>query len=138
MNFKAYSKCYDLLYTGKDYSAEVTYIDILIKRHVSAAKYILKLGCGTGAHAEYLARMGYHVRGLDMSKGMIERAQRRTEKHSMRYLFLPEIEQFTGPRFIVEGHYEWLKDSAPNHRSWTALTVLKKQTRAAFKSMIEP
>ena len=264
MNFKAYSKYYDLLYTGKDYSAEAAYIDALIKRHAPAAKHILELGCGTGAHAEYLARMGYHVRGIDMSEGMIERAQRRlaklpgdiaqhlsfsvsdirsarlnstyditialfhvmsyqntnqdlmkvlqtahdhlkingsflfdywygpsvltklpetrvkrfendaihvtriaepeiyfnrnivdvnyaitvkdkhsdaitelTEKHAMRYLFLPEIEQFAGPRFTVEGHYQWLKDSAPNHRSWTALTVLKKQTRAAFKSTIE-
>ena len=61
-----------------------------------------------------------------------------TEKHAMRYLFLPEIEQFAGPQFIVEGHCEWLKDSAPNHRSWTALTVLKKQTRAAFKSVVDP
>lgn len=265
MNFKAYSKYYDLIYTGKDYSAEATYIDTLIKRHAPATKHILELGCGTGAHAEYLAHMGYHVRGIDMSEDMIERAQGRlaklpgdlakrlsfsvsdirsarlektyditialfhvmsyqnknrdlmkvlqtahdhlnnnglflfdywygpavltelpetrvkhfendaihvtriaepeihfnrnvvdvnylimtkdkhsdaikevTEKHAMRYLFLPEIEQFSGPRFIVERHYEWLKDSAPNHRSWTALTVLKKQTRAAFKSTIEP
>lgn len=265
MVFDAYSEYYDLLYTDKDYSAEATYIDALIKRHAPAAKHILELGCGTGAHAEYLARMGYHVRGIDMSAGMIERAQRRlaklpgdiaqrlsfsasdirnarlgktyditialfhvmsyqntnrdlmkvlhtaydhlkvnglflfdywygpsvltelpetrvkrfendaihvtriaepeihfnrnvvdvnyaimvkdkrsdaitelTEKHAMRYLFLPEIEQFAGPRFIVEGHYQWLNDSAPNHRSWTALTVLKKQTRAAFKSIVEP
>ena len=265
MVFDAYSEYYDLLYTGKDYSAEVAYIDILIKRHAPAAKHILELGCGTGAHAEHLARMDYHVRGIDMSEGMIERAQRRlatlpddiaqrlsfsvsdirsvrlektydiaialfhvmsyqntnrdlmkvlqnaydhinnnglflfdywygpsvltklpetrvkrfendaihvtriaepemhfnrnavdvnytvivkdkhsdaikelTEKHSMRYLFLPEIEQFAGPRFIVEGYYEWLKDSVPNHHNWTALTVLKKQTRAAFKSTVEP
>ena len=265
MVFDAYSEYYDLLYTDKDYSAEATYIDTLIKRQAPAAKYILELGCGTGVHAEHLARMGYHVRGIDISEGMIEKAQRRlaklpddiskrlsfsvsdirnarlektydiiialfhvmsyqntnrdlmkvlqtaydhlkinglllfdywygpavltelpetrvkrfendaihvtriaepeihfhrnvvdvnytitvkdkrsdaitglTEKHAMRYLFLPEIEQFLGPWFIVEGHYEWLKDSAPNHRSWTALTVLKKQTRAAFKSTVEP
>ena len=265
MVFDAYSEYYDLLYTDKDYSAEATYIDALIKRHAPAAKYILELGCGTGAHAEHLARMGYHVCGIDMSAGMIERAQKLlaklpvdiaqrlsfsasdirsarlnstyditialfhvmsyqntnpdlmkvlqtaydhlnnngfflfdywygpsvltqlpetrvkrfendavhvtriaepeihfncnvvdvnytvivkdkhsdaitelTEKHAMRYLFLPEIEQFAGPRFIVEGHYEWLKDSAPNHRSWSALTVLKKQTRAAFESAIDP
>lgn len=265
MVFDAYSEYYDLLYTDKDYSAEATYIDVLIKHYAPAAKYILELGCGTGAHAEQLARMGYYVRGIDISEGMIEKAQRRlaklpgdiaqrlsfsisdirnarlektyditialfhvmsyqntnqdlmkvlhtaydhlktngfflfdywygpsvltklpearvkhfennaihvtrvakpeihfnrnivdvnyaitvkdkysdaitelTEKHAMRYLFLPEIEQFAGPRFIVEGHYEWLKDSAPNHRSWTALTVLKKQTRAAFKSTIDP
>ena len=265
MVFDAYSEYYDLLYTDKDYSAEATYIDALIKRHAPAAKHILELGCGTGAHAEYLARMGYHVRGIDMSAGMIERAQRRlaklpgdiaqrlsfsvsdirnarlkktyditialfhvmsyqntnrdlmkvlhaaydhlkinglflfdywygpsvltelpetrvkrfennavhviriaepeihfnhnvvdvnytitvkdkhsdaitelTEKHAMRYLFLPEIEQLADPWFIVEGHSQWLKDSVPNHRSWTALTALKKKTRAAFKSTVEP
>ena len=80
MNFKSYSKYYDLLYTGKDYSAEAAYIDTLVKRHAPAARHILELGCGTGAHAEYLARMGYHVRGIDMSEGMIERAQRRLAK----------------------------------------------------------
>lgn len=260
MIFDAYSEYYDLLYTDKNYSVEATYIDTLIKRYASAAKHILELGCGTGAHAEYLARMGYHVRGIDISEGMIERAQKRlsklpndiaqrlsfsvndirsarlektcdiaialfhvmsyqntnsdflkvlntaynhlqnnglflfdywygpsvltelpetrvrrfqndaihitrvaepeihfnrnvvdvnyvvtikdkrsdaitelTEKHAMRYLFLPEIEQFASPHFIIEDHYEWLKDSAPNHLSWSALTVLKKQTRAAFK-----
>ena len=265
MVFDAYSEYYDLLYTDKDYSAEATYIDALIKRYAPDAKHILELGCGTGAHAEYLARMGYHVRGIDMSEGMIERAQRRlaklpgdiakrlsfsvsdirnarlektyditialfhvmsyqntnrdlmkvlqtaydhleingfflfdywygpsvltelpqtrvkrfendvihvtriaepeihfdrnvvdvnylvmtkdkrsdaitelTEKHPMRYLFLPEIEQFAGPQFIIEGHYEWLKDSAPSNLGWTALTVLKKQTRAAFKLTINP
>ena len=265
MVFDAYSEYYDLLYIDKDYSAEATYIDALIKRHAPAAKHILELGCGTGTHAEHLARMGYHVCGIDMSEGMIERAQRRlaklpgdiaqrlsfsvsdirnarlektyditialfhvmsyqntnqdlmkvlhtaydhlksnglflfdywygpsvltklpeirvkrfenntihvtriaepeiyfnrnivdvnyvitvkdkysdaitelTEKHAMRYLFLPEIKQFADPRFIVEGHYEWLKNSAPTHRSWSALTVLKKQTRAAFESTIDP
>ena len=66
MNFKAYSKYYDLLYTGKDYSAEATYIDTLIKRHAHAAQHILELGCGTGAHAEYLARMGYQNTNRDL------------------------------------------------------------------------
>ena len=42
MNFKAYSKYYDLLYTGKDYSAEVAYIDTLIKCHAPAAKHIFE------------------------------------------------------------------------------------------------
>lgn len=265
MIFDAYAEYYDLLYTDKDYSAEATYIDALIKCYAPAAKHILELGCGTGAHAEYLARMGYHVRGIDMSEGMIERAQQRisklpddiaqrlsfsvsdirnarlnktydiaialfhvmsyqntnpdfmkvlqtvydhlnsnglflfdywygpsvltelpetcvkrfendaihvarvaepeihfnrnivdvnyvitvkdkrsdaitelTEKHPMRYLFLPEIEQFASSWFTIEDHYEWLKDSAPNNLGWTALTVLKKQTRAAFKAMIDP
>ena len=265
MIFDAYSEYYDLLYTDKNYSVEAAYIDALIKRYAPAAKHILELGCGTGAHAAYLARMGYHVRGIDISESMIERAQQRlsklpdniaqrlsfsvrdicsvrleetydivialfhvmsyqntnsdflkalntaydhlendglflfdywygpsvltelpatclkrfendaihvtriaepeihfcrnvvdvnyviiakdkrsgaitelTEKHPMRYLFLPEIEQFASSWFIVEDHYEWLKDSAPNNLSWSALTVLKKQTRAAFKAMIDP
>ena len=264
MIFDAYSKYYDLLYTSKNYSAEATYIDTLIKRYAPAAKHILELGCGAGAHAEHLARIGYHVRGIDISEGMIERAQQRlsklpdniaqrlsfsvsdicsarleetydivialfhvmsyqntnsdflkvlntaydhlennglflfdywygpsvltelpatrvkrfendaihviriaepeihfcrnvvdvnylimakdkrsgaitelTEKHPMRYLFLPEIEQFASSWFIVEDHYEWLKDSAPNNLSWTALTVLKKQTCAAFKPTVD-
>jgi len=75
--FDTYARYYDLLYQDKDYVAEVTYVTSLITKHNSQANKILELGCGTGAHAEYLARMGYIVHGVDMSEEMLVRAEAR-------------------------------------------------------------
>lgn len=77
MVFNAYANYYDLLYKDKDYIAESEYIDSLIKKNSVKANNILELGCGTGAHAEHLARMGYTVHGVDMSKEMLARAEMR-------------------------------------------------------------
>lgn len=77
MVFDAYASYYDLLYRDKDYSAEAEYVGSHICKHAPQAKDILELGCGTGAHAEKLARMGYHVHGVDMSEEMLIRAEAR-------------------------------------------------------------
>lgn len=80
MVFNAYASYYDLLYQDKDYSAEVNNIVSHIREEAPEAKTILDLGCGTGAHAEYLARMGYTVHGVDMSQEMLNRAETRKAK----------------------------------------------------------
>ena len=70
-----YAQAYDLLYSDKDYAAEVLYIDELIKKLAPGTKSILDLGCGTGKHDKLIAEKGYSVHGVDMSENMIERAQ---------------------------------------------------------------
>jgi len=75
--FDAYARYYDLLYRDKDYAGESEYIAAHIRKQAPQAKRILELGCGTGAHAEHLARMGYTVHGVDMSKAMLARAEAR-------------------------------------------------------------
>jgi len=75
--FDAYARYYDLLYCDKDYAGESDYVAAHIRRQAPQAKRILELGCGTGAHAEHLARMGYTVHGVDMSEGMLARAEAR-------------------------------------------------------------
>jgi ubiquinone/menaquinone biosynthesis C-methylase UbiE len=57
-NFRKYASYYDLLYRDKDYSAEVVYIDSLVRRHCPESHYILELGSGTGRHALLLAQRG--------------------------------------------------------------------------------
>jgi len=76
-NFDAYASYYDLIYRDKDYAAEAEYIATHIKQNAPKAKRILELGCGTGMHAEYLARLGYTVHGVDMSKDMLVHAEER-------------------------------------------------------------
>lgn len=71
--FDAYARYYDLLYRDKDYAAEAAYV----ASHLPGGARVLELGCGTGAHAEHLARMGFSVHGVDLSPTMLERAQAR-------------------------------------------------------------
>lgn len=75
--FKDYSIYYDLLYKDKDYLAEATFINNLIKLYAPEAKSILNLGCGTGSHDFFLADMGYQVTGIDMSADMISIANKK-------------------------------------------------------------
>ena len=69
--FDAYARYYDLLYRDKDYAAEAKYVVSQVGERMPQFKRILELGCGTGIHAEHLARMGYSVHGVDMSEAMI-------------------------------------------------------------------
>lgn len=75
--FEVYGHYYDLLYGDKDYAAETDYVVGCIREQLPNAKTILELGCGTGAHAEQLARQGFTVHGFDMSDSMLTRAQAR-------------------------------------------------------------
>lgn len=80
MVFDAYARYYDLLYRDKDYRAESEYVASHIRKYAPQAKRILELGCGTGAHAEHLARMGYVVHGVDMSEAMLAGAEARRKR----------------------------------------------------------
>jgi SAM-dependent methyltransferase len=75
--FANYSRYYDLLYKDKDYRGEAKFIHELLLTHAPDAKSILELGCGTGIHAELLAKFGYEVYGVDLSEGMLTKAQKR-------------------------------------------------------------
>jgi SAM-dependent methyltransferase len=73
--FAAYSRYYDLLYRDKDYEGEARYVDSLIQRHKQGPQRILDLGCGTGRHDFFLARMGHELTGIDRSNEMLEVAK---------------------------------------------------------------
>lgn len=75
--FDAYAEYYDLLYQDKNYQKEVEYIVQLIKKFHPQATSILDIGCGTGKHAEYLARLGFNVHGVDLSDAMLNKANER-------------------------------------------------------------
>ena len=75
--FASYARYYDLLYRDKPYREEADHVRRLILSHVPKAYTIVELGCGTGAHAEHLARAGMEVNGADLSEWMLERAAAR-------------------------------------------------------------
>jgi SAM-dependent methyltransferase len=83
--FGSYARYYDLLYRDKDYAGEARFVAGRIRARCPGARRILELGCGTGAHAVFLAREGFDVLGVDMSAGMLAAAEKRREA-------LPEAE----------------------------------------------
>jgi len=81
-HFGAYSRYYDLLYQDKDYVSEAAYVEALLRQHGDDVQSVLELGCGTGRHAELLARQGLDVVGVDLSDTMVEQACDRARKLS--------------------------------------------------------
>lgn len=75
--FDLYAAHYDLLYRDKDYAGEVDYLLALMGEAAPETRRILELGCGTGGHALELARRGYSVHGIDLSRAMVEQARKR-------------------------------------------------------------
>lgn len=74
-NFNLYSKYYDLLYQGKDYTAEVNYINSLLEKYAAANTSILEFGSGTGGHGLILQQKGFTMFGLERSEDMVREAQ---------------------------------------------------------------
>jgi SAM-dependent methyltransferase len=74
VEFGLYSAYYDLLYRDKDYVAEADYVAQSLSRFVPEQAHVLELGCGTGVHAELLARKGFHVTGVERSESMYTQA----------------------------------------------------------------
>jgi ubiquinone/menaquinone biosynthesis C-methylase UbiE len=68
---------YDLIYSDKDYAAEVKKLhDLISKFKTSDGKTLLDVACGTGRHLEYLKRL-YEVEGLDLDPVLLAAAQPR-------------------------------------------------------------
>jgi SAM-dependent methyltransferase len=75
--FSQYAQYYDLLYRDKDYAGESRFIDGLLRQAGMQAGALLDVGCGTGSHARELAKLGWQVTGVDLSKEMVEIARKR-------------------------------------------------------------
>lgn len=71
--FCGYADYYDLLYSDKKYDIEAKNINNIIQEYqtVPTAK-ILNIGCGTGKHDIWMHRLGYNIKGIDLSPQMIK------------------------------------------------------------------
>ncbi len=74
MPFDAYASYYDILYRDKDYPGEAAYIATLLQKFSPAAKDLLELGSGSGLHASQLAAKGFSIHGVELSEGMLAKA----------------------------------------------------------------
>jgi SAM-dependent methyltransferase len=71
-----YAGLYDAIYRDKDYAGECRLVERLLEAYGEPPmQRLLDLGCGTGRHAELLARSGHEVVGVDRSEPMLEQAR---------------------------------------------------------------
>ena len=84
---KEYAEAYDALYADKNYEKECcTVIHEIFERYGSGQiKTILDLGCGTGRHAQVLARADYEVTAVDRSEAMLAEAQKRCNHLGVKF-----------------------------------------------------
>lgn len=68
--FEKYSDFYNLLYSDKNYSAEVDYIIRKLEKYNCKSKNILEYGSGTGIHGSLLVEKGYNLTGIELSEKM--------------------------------------------------------------------
>lgn len=68
---------YDELMSGVPYADWVEYVQLLWEVHGCAPQRVLDAACGTGNVSFELARRGYEVVGVDLSRAMIAHAQRK-------------------------------------------------------------
>ena len=78
--FQDYAYYYNTFYQDKDYKAEATQIDSLLKKYGSNISTVINFGCGTGKHDIELAKLGYQCTGIDMSPLMIDVARENVKK----------------------------------------------------------
>ena len=93
MNFKEYSKYYDIIYKNKKYDVEANYIHELISKFNPNSNSILNLGCGTGNHDFLLQKLNYKIVGLDLSKEMIEIANEKNKSDDLKFIY-SNIQEF--------------------------------------------
>ncbi len=74
--FAKSARFYDAIYSFKDYEAESIKLQALIARSAPAARSLLDVGCGTGAHLASL-RKSYEVAGLDLDENLLQIAAER-------------------------------------------------------------
>lgn len=89
--FYRFAKAYDIAFSGKDYKAEVDFINWCFREHskvISNNPSALELACGPARHAIELSRMNWKTYAIDLSPDMIEYAEllAREEKADICFL----------------------------------------------------
>ena len=88
-NYGRFATYYDFIYENLvDYDADVRYLEGVFRRFLRRRpRTVLDLGCGTGAHDLPLARRGYEVTGLDLSRPQLAIARRKARDAGLEIRF---------------------------------------------------
>lgn len=77
--YKKYAKYYDIFYSQKNYDSEVEFIESIAKNFKVKGKEILDMACGTGNHAQRLAKDGFIVTCVDINSDMLKIAKKKVK-----------------------------------------------------------
>lgn len=79
------SPLYEKLYANRDEEEALRLIEVLQETlSLHNCSYILDLGCGRGRHSLNLARKGYRVKGIDLSKEAIKKAKQKASEDNLQ------------------------------------------------------
>src|SRR3989449_8365546 len=80
-----FARYYDIIYHNLvNYEGDVDFIEAVFRRYRVNPRTILDLGCGTGNHDLPLARRGFSVTGLDLSRPQLAIARRKAREAGLR------------------------------------------------------
>lgn len=74
--FSRSARFYDAIYSFKDYAAEATEVETLIRERKPDATTLLDVACGTGLHLKQFAG-SFEAEGIDLDPGLLEIARER-------------------------------------------------------------
>jgi 2-polyprenyl-3-methyl-5-hydroxy-6-metoxy-1,4-benzoquinol methylase len=95
----------------------------LIEKEIgyNKATRILDIGCGTGRHSIELAKRGYNVVGIDLSKSLLKRAEEKASGQNLQIVFqkhdarkLPFINEFNLVIMLCEGAFSLMETDEMN------------------------
>jgi 2-polyprenyl-3-methyl-5-hydroxy-6-metoxy-1,4-benzoquinol methylase len=117
--FENYSKSYDSECYVQGTVGEVEFVEKELE--FDKSKHILDIGCGTGRHAIELAKRGYKVTGVDLSKAQLQRAKEKAKDAKVEVEFLQkdarELEfenQFDMAIMLCEGGFSLMETDEMN------------------------
>lgn len=88
MSYSYFASVYDLLTENVEYSRRADYICSLLSENGINGGLLLDVACGTGSLSLELAKRGFDVTGVDISREMLSRAQNKMYESGENILFL--------------------------------------------------
>ncbi len=94
--FSSYSTYYNFINSDKDYNKECNFLKEIFRMYANSYPVsILDAGCGTGNHLIPLAKSGFQMTGIDVSKSMIRVARERARaSHQKVNLIVSDLRSF--------------------------------------------
>jgi len=88
--YEAFAPFYELIFQDWDgmIAEQAKTIDAIVKRSWGGERSLLDLSCGLGTQALGLAQLGYEVTGIDITAGMVKRANSEGQKRGLPTRFL--------------------------------------------------
>jgi len=84
------AKYYDLTHYFRNYKKDAEFLNSAIKKYLPGARSILDIACGTGSHAIFMAKKGYDVTGIDLSREMLDIAKQKAKNKNLHLQFICE------------------------------------------------